>query len=150
MITGISELKTLTEHISYKCECRFDDRKCNLNQKWNNDKCWCEYKNPKEHQVSEKNYFWNPAICRCENGKYVGSIIGDSAVIYDEIIDCSNERYFNKNRSNKIQFKKFLHFAILFINYRSIINNYWYLPFKKSIKIKTFITISRHQKIKRN
>ena len=32
MITGISELKILTKHISWKCICKFDGRKCNSNQ----------------------------------------------------------------------------------------------------------------------
>ena len=41
MITGINELKILTKHISCESECTFDGKKCNLNQKWNNDKCWC-------------------------------------------------------------------------------------------------------------
>ena len=39
MITGINELKILTKHISSKCKCKFDGRKCNSNQKWNNNKC---------------------------------------------------------------------------------------------------------------
>ena len=29
MITGINESKILTKHISCKCKCKFDDRKCN-------------------------------------------------------------------------------------------------------------------------
>ena len=39
MITGINELKALTKHISCKCKCRFDGRKCNSDQRWSNDKC---------------------------------------------------------------------------------------------------------------
>ena len=39
MITGTSESKTLTKHISCKEECKFDIRKCNSNQLWKNDKC---------------------------------------------------------------------------------------------------------------
>ena len=39
MITGTNKSKTLTKHISWECKCKFDVRKCNLNQKWNNDKC---------------------------------------------------------------------------------------------------------------
>ena len=39
MITGINESKTLTSHISSECKCKFDGRKCNSVQKWNNDKC---------------------------------------------------------------------------------------------------------------
>ena len=42
MITGLNELKILTKHISCECKCQFDGRKCNSNQKWNKDKCWCE------------------------------------------------------------------------------------------------------------
>ena len=39
MITGTNKSKTLTKHISWECKCKFDVRKCNLNRKWNNDKC---------------------------------------------------------------------------------------------------------------
>ena len=30
IITGINDLKILTKHVSRKCECKFDGRKCNL------------------------------------------------------------------------------------------------------------------------
>ena len=39
MITRINESKTLIRHISCECKCRFDRRKCNLDQRWNNNKC---------------------------------------------------------------------------------------------------------------
>ena len=39
MITRINETKTLTKHISCECKCKFDERKCNSDQWWNNDKC---------------------------------------------------------------------------------------------------------------
>ena len=67
MITGINESKTLTKHASCECKCRFDGRKCNSDQWWNNDKCRCERK--KRH-VCGKDYVWNPAACNCKNGKY--------------------------------------------------------------------------------
>ena len=51
MITGTNESKTLTKHISGECKCEIDGRKCNLNQKWNNDKCWCKCK---KHYTCEK------------------------------------------------------------------------------------------------
>ena len=47
-----------------------DFKKCNSNQKWNNDK---------------KNYIWNPSTCNCVNGKYLASVIDDSITTYDEI-----------------------------------------------------------------
>ena len=54
MITGINESKVLTKHISCECKCRFDGRKCNSDQWWNNDKCRCECK--KRH-LCEKDCF---------------------------------------------------------------------------------------------
>ena len=71
MITGTNESRTLTKHISCKCECNFHSEKCNSNQKWDNNKCWCECKNPKEHRVLKKSYIWNPPTCSCKNSKYV-------------------------------------------------------------------------------
>ena len=59
MITGINESKILAKHISCKCKCKFDGRKCNLNQDWDNDKCQCKYKNPKEYNACKKDYIWN-------------------------------------------------------------------------------------------
>ena len=41
MIAGINESKTLTKHISWECKCKFDTRKCNSNQWWNNNKRQC-------------------------------------------------------------------------------------------------------------
>ena len=49
MITGINGSKTLTKHISCKCEFKFNGAKFNLNQNWNKNKCRCECKNPKKH-----------------------------------------------------------------------------------------------------
>ena len=34
-----------------------------------------------------KSYFWNPATCSCENGKYARSIIDNSVITCDEIKD---------------------------------------------------------------
>ena len=39
MVTRINESKTLTKHISCKYKFKFDGKKCNRNQKWNNNKC---------------------------------------------------------------------------------------------------------------
>ena len=44
MITGITESKALTKHLSWECKCKFDGKKCNSNQSWNNNKCRCECK----------------------------------------------------------------------------------------------------------
>ena len=84
MITGINEPKTLTK--SCKCKWTFGSRKCNSNQKWNNNKCWFKCKNPKKH-VCEKDYIWNPANCSCKNGKYLASVTDDSVITCDKMIE---------------------------------------------------------------
>ena len=56
MITGINELKTLTKHILCKCKCKFDGRKCNSNQKWNNGKYHYECKSSIKLCVQKRLY----------------------------------------------------------------------------------------------
>ena len=62
IITEKNESKTLTKHISCECKGKFDGRKWNSNQKWNNDKC---RSGCKKH-ICEKDYIWNPATCSCK------------------------------------------------------------------------------------
>ena len=86
-----------TKHISCERKCTFYGRKCNSGQWWNNDKCRCECK--KLH-VFEKDYVWNPAICNCENGKYLANIMVDSVITCDEIIESYNEETnFNERKA---------------------------------------------------
>ena len=110
MITGTNESKALTKHISWKCKYRFDGKICNSDQWWNNDKCRCEYK--KRH-VCEKYYVWNPATRICENGKYFASIIDDSMIPCDEIIESyDGETNFNEKKQpvKRKTFIIYLHF----------------------------------------
>ena len=90
MITGINKSKTLTKYVSGQCKCKFDARKNNSNQKWNNDKCQCQCK---KHHICEKYYILNPATCICKIGKYLASIIDYSVVTFDEIIDAGAKLY---------------------------------------------------------
>ena len=73
-------------------------KKCNSHQLWNNDKYRCECK--KRH-ICEKDCIWNPATCSCENGKYLASIMDDSAITCDEIKDADAEAMsYDKAMSN--------------------------------------------------
>ena len=69
MVTRINKSKLWTKHISSKCEWKFDSRKCNLNQKWNNDKCLRECKLLKGDHVCKKNYIGNPTTFSWKDGK---------------------------------------------------------------------------------
>ena len=42
--------------------------------------------------VCEKDYIWNPSTCSCKNGKYLASIMDDSAFTYDELIESYNKK----------------------------------------------------------
>ena len=91
MITGVNEPKILTKHISCKYKCKFDKRKCNSNEKRNNDKCRCECKKNQINQICEKDYIWNPGTCSCKNSKYLASSIDDNSMITcDEITEESH------------------------------------------------------------
>ena len=98
MITGINESITLTKHIWCESKCNFYETKCKLNQWRNNNKSWCECK---KHHISEKDYVWNPATCNCENGKYLASIINDSAIVCDEVIDSYDKESISINFNEK-------------------------------------------------
>ena len=60
----------------------------------------------------EKYYIWNPATCSCEDSKYVRSIINDSVITYDEVIEET------KTVATKIRFP---------INQKSVFKKYVFL-----------------------
>ena len=39
-----NETRHIEWHETCKCKCRLDASVCNNKQRWNDDKCWCEYK----------------------------------------------------------------------------------------------------------
>ena len=90
MIIEKNESKRLTKHMLCKCKWKFDRKKCNSNQWWNSNKCWCECK---KHNVSEKDYIWiNPSTCNGKNGKYLATIMNDSAIMCNEIIESYDKK----------------------------------------------------------
>ena len=48
----------------------------------------------------KKNYIWNPPTRNCENGKYLASIMNDSAITFDEVIESYDEETnFNEKKA---------------------------------------------------
>ena len=131
MIIAINESKNL-KGISCKCKRELNGTKFNSTQWWNNDKCWCQCK---KHHICEKDYVWNPATCNCENGKYLASIMDDSTIICDEVIESFDEEIktiptnFNKeNVTCKMQsFYILLSFLLITITLLIAIIIYCYL-----------------------
>ena len=52
--------------------------------------------------VCEKMYIWNLSTCTCENGKYLESIIGDSEITCDEIIEATKTIPTKKNSTETV------------------------------------------------
>ena len=42
MITNKNQTKTIVKYFSRDYKCKFNNRKCNSNQKWNNETYQCE------------------------------------------------------------------------------------------------------------
>ena len=122
MITGINESKTLTKYISCECKCKFVGTKCSSNQWWN--------KNKKKHHICEKDYVWDPATCNCENKKYLASIMDDSWVICDEVVESYNEeiKFIKKKAIYKTQnFYILISFLLVTIALLTAVSIYCYL-----------------------
>ena len=68
--------------------------------------------NVRVKNVCEKDYVWNPSTCNCENGKYLASIMDDSAIICDEVIDADADKEANSNNETNFNEKKQLSTAI--------------------------------------
>ena len=88
IITGINKSKTLTKHVSCKCKCKLDGRKCNSNQSGIMVNAGASVKTL---------YMWkkdilNPATCSCENGKYLASTIDNSVITRDKITDAEETK----------------------------------------------------------
>ena len=47
-----------------------------------------------------KNYVWNLSTCNCENGKYLASIMDDSAIICKKIINEKETNFKKKKKKN--------------------------------------------------
>ena len=41
----------------------------------------------KKHHVCEKEYVWNPSTCICENGRYSASVMDESVITCEEVIE---------------------------------------------------------------
>ena len=96
------------------------------------EKCRCEFK---KYHICGKDYVWNPAICNCENGKYLASIMDDSVIKCDEVIEPNDEEIktiptnFNeKNITCKTQnFYILLTFLLVTIILLVAVSIYYYL-----------------------
>ena len=64
-----NETRHIKFHETCKCTCRLDASVCNNKQRWNEDKCRCEYKELIDKGVCDKAFIWNASNCQCECDK---------------------------------------------------------------------------------
>ena len=64
-----NETRHIKFHETCKCTCRLDASVCNKKQRWNEDKCRCEYKELIDKGVCDKAFIWNASNCQCECDK---------------------------------------------------------------------------------
>ena len=69
LMSRTNERRHIKWHETCKCECRLDASVCNNKQRWDDDKCWCEYKELIDKCVCDIGYIWNPSNCECECDK---------------------------------------------------------------------------------
>ena len=84
MMKKIDKPRTLIKHISCNCKCKFYSTTWNSNPKWNDDKYQCECKN---YRMCKKDYSWIPSTCICENIRYLKSIVDESVIVCDAIVN---------------------------------------------------------------
>ena len=64
-----NETRHIKWHETCKCKCRLDASVCNSKQRWNKDKCKCEYKELIDKGICGKGFIWNPSNCECKCDK---------------------------------------------------------------------------------
>ena len=91
-----------------------------------------------------KKIFLESYYMTCKNGKYLGSIIGNSVITCDEIIEVTKTV---STKTTTTKTNKFLYFNHLFYDYNITLETckYLLLLHKTLIKIRTFIAITQHK-----
>ena len=69
LMSRTNETRHIEWHKTYKCKCRLDASICNNTQRWDEDKCRCEFKELIDKEMSDKGFIWNPSNCDCEYDK---------------------------------------------------------------------------------
>ena len=64
-----NETRHIEWHETCKCKCRLDASVCNSKQRWNSDKCRCEFKELIDKGECDEEFIWNPSNCECECDK---------------------------------------------------------------------------------
>ena len=63
LMSRTNETRHIEWHKACKCKCRLDASVCNNKQRWNEDKCRCEFKELIDKGICDKGFVWNLSNC---------------------------------------------------------------------------------------
>ena len=66
LMSKTNETRHIKWHKTCKCKCSLDASVCNNKQRWNEDKCRCEYKELIDKEMCDKRFIWSPSNSECE------------------------------------------------------------------------------------
>ena len=69
LMTLTNETRHIKWHETCKCICRLERIICNSKQRWNKDKCRCEYEELIDKGVCDKGFILNPSNCECKSDR---------------------------------------------------------------------------------
>ena len=69
LMSRTNEIRFIKWHETYKCICRLYEIICNSKQRWNENKCMCEFKELIDIGTCDKGFIWNPSNCKCKCDK---------------------------------------------------------------------------------
>ena len=101
LMSWSNQAKHIEWHETCKCKCRLNASVCSNKQRWNEDKCRCEYKKLVNKERCNKGFIWNPIrkivgkYLDYENCKYRKNIVGELVEECSKNID-ENEIVYNE------------------------------------------------------
>ena len=69
LLSRTNETRKIKWHKTCKCICRLHGIICDSKQRWNKDKCRCEWKKLIDKGICDKGFIWNPCNCECKCDK---------------------------------------------------------------------------------
>ena len=69
LLSRTNETRKIKWHKTCKCIYRLHGIICDSKQRWNKDKCRCEWKKLIDKGICDKGFIWNPCNCECKCDK---------------------------------------------------------------------------------
>lgn len=107
--------------------------KCSLNQKWNNNKCCRECKNPIKNCACKEYFVWNSSDFSCEtdeylkNYAYMKNLFNSSVITCDKVIDTSRTASSDSKKKKKTKYELDYHVLTIFYLLTTLAINCYYI-----------------------